>query len=192
MPPKSFAEMRAEAAKKTANLMAANPGNAAVELKKELAETAPVAEVAVPSETKRYFAKVASSRFIFSDGVEVFFHYGRLDIGPETYPNMWIAYQRELDAILGKNPMIFVTNDQLAADPIVAQNAKTEAEIAAVDATMGGAKINQEMGTFSGSGTPTDPNASTIDPKLRAAMMGNITTEGAAEKAANLNAGAAG
>ena len=186
-------DIKAQAAAKTAALLAANPGNAAVELRKTLAVNKPADEKPAPTKSKRYFAKVASSRFIFSDGVEVFFHYGRLDIGPETHPDMWQAYQKELDAILGKNPMIFVDNNQIEKQPEVKQNAKSEAEVAAGDSALGGnVKVSQEIGQFTGTGQPTDPNQSTVDPTLRAAMMGPITTEGAADKAAQLNAGAAG
>lgn len=196
----SIAEIKAAAAAKTAALTAANPGNAAAELKKQIAETKPPEEVKQATGTKRYFAKVASSRFIFSDGVEVFFHWGRLDVGPDnkSYPtmkDMWPAYQRELDAILGNNPMIFVNNDQIIADPKVEQNAKTDGEVANLESSLGAnVKIKQEIGTTIGSGMPSDVNQSTVDPRIRQAMMGGgaITTEGATELADKLNAGAAG
>lgn len=194
----TIAEIKAAAAAR--NKAATNSGNAAATLKEQLQAEKP-AEIAIESAgTKRYFNKIPSSRFIFSDNVEVFFHYGRLEIGPDNvdYPSMktmWRAYQKELDAILGSNPSIFVVNNQIEKMPDVKQNALSEAEVAAQDATLklgSVIKTQQEIGTNANTtGAPSNVNESTVDPAIRAAMLGQITTEGAADRAASQTAGAA-
>lgn len=193
----SIADIKAAAAAKTAALMKSSPGNAAKNLAEELAKDKPVEIPKESTGTRRYFNKIPSSRFIFSDGVEVYFHFGRLDVGPENkaYPSMvtmWKAYQQELNAILGNNPSIFVTNDEIETPPEVKQNAVGEGDVVQADSNLPkNAKIRQEIGNVVGTGQPTDVNQSTTDPALRAAMMGPITTEGAQERATTQNASAA-
>lgn len=198
----SIAEIKAAAAAKTAALLAQSPGNAAANLAAEIRASAPVVASNEPTKSRRYFSKIAGSRFIFSDGVEVYFLFGRLDVGPENtnYPTMevmWKAYQKELNAILGKNPMIFVAEvDKTEKLPEVEQNALTAQELQAREANLAGLpqRASGAKDANLGNGLPTDVNQSTVDPRLRAEMFGNtgtITTEGAKEQADKLNAGAA-
>ena len=137
-------------------------------------------------DSKRYYAKVPDSRFVFSDMQEAIFLHGFVDINERTAPGKfqglsadnpnngrpkYQVYQEELDAILGKNPMIFIQTKLPEKVPEVAQNAKSEAAIAAEDAALvkvAGAdhiQVQQQIGPVGG-GAPSDPNASTADPAL--------------------------
>jgi len=128
-------------------------------------------------ENVRYFCKIAGHRFIFEDGTEAFFNYGRLDVGPKSYPTTWRQYQKELNAILGRQTTIFIPEVPPEVEPVVAQNAKSEAEIVAGEQKLlagANAKVSQEIATGGTNGAPTDVNQSTVDPALREAMMGTL------------------
>lgn len=189
----TLAEMKAAAAAKTASMAEKIDKIVSEEVDKKLEEAKTPIEG-----NKRYFCKVAGMRFIFEDGVEGYFHFGRLDVGPETFPDNWKQYQKELNNILGKQTNIFIPEALPMEAPVVTQNAKSEAEIAAADAAIikgakGQVNIKEEIGTAGTSGMPTDVNQSTIDPALQAAMMGaNVIKGNAEEIAAQRNAGAAG
>lgn len=155
---------------------------------------------------KRYFSKINGSRYVFSDGTEATFAYGRLDVNAKAFPGTykaghkehpstvdngrpkWHVYQDELDAILGSNPIIF-TQESLQSlvdqnEPVV-QNASTEAEVAKTEAnlaTAGATKTSQEMGTGTVSvPSEADVSKSTLDPTLlRAAAGGAVVGPGAA------------
>lgn len=197
---KTLADLKAEAATKAAQLVQAN---------------APlVSEDSAVQKTKRYYSKIAGSRFIFGNGQEITFFFGRADIGPDMPGGMdiyqhtnpdgkhavnglqcWQVYQQELNAILGKQTNIYLPEVMPIDAPNVSQNAKSEAEIAAGEAALkagSAVKTQQEMGAFQGTGAPTDVNQSTVDPAIRAAMMGNAVDSTNAEAlAAQMNAGAA-
>ena len=128
--------------------------------------------------SKRYFARVAHSRFVFHDGTDVVFAFGHADISNPVH-------QAELDAIcppLGNNPNIFTQESIKALEtlPQVSQNAKSEVEIATADAALRGSKtkISQETGPVILSG-PSSVDSSTLDPELlHAATNANATPIG--------------
>jgi len=139
--------------------------------------------------SKRYYSKIAGSRFCFSDGQDVVFAFGFADVSEKSAsgkfqgttkddPNngrlRYVVYQEELDAILGRNPLIFVQEKLPENMPEVKQNAESEAairekEAALVRAAGGNVRTQQEI-NVAGDGQPTDPNASTADPILRQAF----------------------
>jgi len=140
--------------------------------------------------SKRYYSKVAGSRFCFSDGQDVIFAFGFTDINEKSAPGKfqgttqedpnngrlrYQVYQEELDAILGRNPLIFVQDKLPEKVPEVQQNALSEADLRAKDTALARAVGNnlvaqQEIGVSGGDGQPTDPNASTADIALRNAF----------------------
>lgn len=135
--------------------------------------------VAKKDQSIRYFCKIPGHRFIFEDGTEGFFNYGRLDIGPEIDSN-WRQHQRELNAILGRQTTIFVPEVPPEVAPVVAQNAKSEKEIQEQENKLlsgqnPNVRVSQEVGQVAvDAGLPTDVNQSSIDPALQAAMMGTM------------------
>jgi hypothetical protein len=153
----------------------------------------------------KYFSKISGSRFIFSDGTEAFFHFGRLVINAKNFPGIykaphkehpqtvdsgrpkWQVYQDELDAVLGVNPNIFTEASLQTLEKVeekVPQNAATEAEVAAGEAALTGAgtvKVSQEIGAAGSNGQPTNVNESTIDAKLaKAQQNASVVGPGAA------------
>lgn len=151
---------------------------------------------------KRYYAKVKNSRFVFEDGTEVLFINGYADIYKEKH-------KQELDAILNKNPNIYVPDTTVEPLPTVQQNAKSAAEIATQDAVLAKAaganfSVQQEVGPVMvnnetpdiGQGPVANVNISSIDPDLQAAML-NSTPKvigpgaSAAEKVAAIRQNAA-
>src|SRR6267143_2914434 len=122
-----------------------------------------------PCETKRYFARVPNSRFVHEDNTETYFLHGFADISI-------LEHQKEIDMILGKNPNIFVPTKAPERLPEVPQNALAEAELAAAEAALRGVpgRTAQEIGTPDpNAGVPTDPNASSVDKDLQAAVFKN-------------------
>lgn len=120
-----------------------------------------------PSEKKRYYARVAGSRFCHDDGSETYFLHGFADISI-------LEHQKELDAIIGKNPNIYLPSALPEPLPPVPQNALSEAELAAAERVQTGVKghVAQEIGTLPATaGMPTDPNASAVDADLQAAVF---------------------
>jgi hypothetical protein len=141
-------------------------------------------------DSKRYYARVPDSRFVFSDTQEAIFLHGFVDINERTAPGKfqgltkedpnngrpkYKVYQEELDAILGRNPMIFIQDKLPEKLPEVPQNAKSEAAIAAEDSALlkvagiDKVVVQQQVGP-AGSGAPTDVNMSTADPELSKAF----------------------
>lgn len=76
-------------------------------------------------DVKRYYAKIAGSRFVFSDGFEIHFNYGFYDLKESEHMDEYVVhdenqnrfkngrrkfdvYKLELDEILGKNPNIYI------------------------------------------------------------------------------------
>jgi hypothetical protein len=147
-------------------------------------------EIAVVQGEKTYYARVANSKFIFSDGQEAYFAHGKLVISEKTAPGIyrcenknsshwdkngqlkWKVYQSELDEILGRNPNIYVPDDLSLEDlPKPAQNAKSESEIAAGERQMNNAgnqvRVSQEMGQANnGNGLPSDVAIGSVDMQL--------------------------
>ncbi len=120
-----------------------------------------------PTAKKRYYSQVAGSRFITEDGTEIQFRYGFADIDI-------LEHQKELDKILGKNPVIYIPEKLPEKLPEVPQNAKSEAEIAAAEAALRGTigKVSGDANLSATPGVPTDPNASAVDKDLQAAVFG--------------------
>lgn len=118
---------------------------------------------------KRYFARVANSRFVHEDNTETYFLHGFADVDI-------LEHQQEIDMILGKNPNIFVSDKLPEKLPEVPQNALSEAELAAQEASLRGlpGRTAQEVGPAQqNAGVPTDPNQSTVDQELQAAVFKN-------------------
>ena len=155
---------------------------------------------------KLYFAKIPHSRFIFSDGNSVQFHFGKLLVSPVAFPGIYSApqsfnqapnpnngklkykvYQEELDAICppnGNNPMIFKQETLPENMPEVSQNAVSEVELAVVNQALNSAltRVQQEVGQVINAGVPSNPDASTLDPDiLRAAQAANNSVLGGIE-----------
>ncbi len=118
---------------------------------------------------KRYYARVSGSRFCHEDGTETYFLHGFADIGIKEH-------QEEIDMILGKNPNIFLPTKAPEKLPEVPQNALSEAELAAAEAALRGVpgRTAQEVGApDTNAGMPTNPNESTVDKELQAAVFKN-------------------
>lgn len=101
--------------------------------------------------TKTYYCRTPASRFIFSDGTEAYFSAGR----PAVLEVNSTAHQAELDAILGRQSQIYVqTEAELEVAPVVVVPAKSTAEVAKEDATMGigNARTTQETGNSADAG----------------------------------------
>src|SRR6266850_2528848 len=112
-----------------------------------------------PCEKKRYYARVAGSRFCHDDGTETYFYHGFADISV-------LEHQKELDIIIGKNPNIYLPSALPEPLPAVPQNALSEAELTAAERALAGVtgKTAQDIGPVSDqAGKPSDPNASTVD-----------------------------
>lgn len=125
-----------------------------------------------PCEKKRYYARVAGSRFCFDDGSEIYFLHGFADVAI-------LEHQKELDAIIGKNPNIYLPDKLPEALPEVKQNALSEAELTSAERALAGVtgKTAQDIGPVSDqAGKPSDPNASTVDADLQAAVFGKSGT----------------
>jgi len=118
---------------------------------------------------KRYYARVPGSRFCHEDGTETYFLHGFADIAIKEH-------QEEIDMILGKNPNIFLPNKAPEKLPEVPQNALAEAELLAAEAALRGVpgRTAQEVGApNANAGLPTNPNESTVDKDLQAAVFKN-------------------
>lgn len=116
---------------------------------------------------KRYYARVPNSRFCHEDGHETYFLHGFADIEI-------LEHQEEINKILGKNPNIYLPTKAPESLPEVPQNALSEAELSAAEAALRGVpgRIAQEMGKpDANAGVPSDPNASTVDQDLQAAVF---------------------
>lgn len=185
-------------------------------------------------EGKRFFAKIPGSRFVFSDGEEAVFAHGFCDLneltvqGEYSVPNenqncihngkpRLQVYLMELNAILGKNPNIFVPEklpEKMELNgkiPVTTKsgrvydtpanpgaNASTEIEIQQAEAATraaGTVRVQQQT-DVPGSGMPSPVEQSTVDVDLQAAMLGatkmppQVIGPGAS-KAAELRAAAA-
>lgn len=148
----------------------------------------------------RFYAKIAGSRFIFSDGTEAVFGHGFIDINEQTCPGEYEVsvdnqnsrkngrkkvdvYQQELIEILGKNPNIYVPEKLpekmevkgTKVDP--AANAFTEVELAQKErevelAAKGNVRVEQQVGNAGvGAGIASHPDVSTVDPEIAAEML---------------------
>lgn len=118
---------------------------------------------------KRYYARVSGSRFCHDDGTETYFLHGFADVSV-------LEHQKELDAIIGKNPNIYLPDKLPEALPEVKQNALSEAELTAAERALAGVTGNtaQEMGPVGDqAGKLSDANASTVDADLQRAVFGN-------------------
>jgi len=125
-----------------------------------------------PTEKKRYYARVAGSRFCHDDGTETYFFHGFADIAI-------LEHQKELDMIIGKNPNIYLPDKLPEALPEVKQNALSEAELTAAERALTAVtgKTAQEIGPVNDqAGRLSDPNASTVDADLQRAVFGNAGT----------------
>ncbi len=127
-----------------------------------------------PCAKKRYYAKVAGSRFCHDDGTETYFLHGFADISI-------LEHQKELDVIIGKNPNIYLPGKDQLPEPLppVPQNALSEAELTAAERALIGVtgKTAQDIGPVTETaGRPSDPNASTVDADLQKAVFGNAGT----------------
>jgi len=152
-------------------------------------------------ETKRYFSKIAGSKVIMPDGKELMFFHGFHDLKEEDYVGLicfinpvqghpedprngkpaYQVYKAELDALIkAGNPLLYVQGSQPETLPKprdslgregVDRNAMSEAEIAqasAAERAVGGRVTgDQNQGTTG----IADPNASTVDPSLREALL---------------------
>lgn len=113
---------------------------------------------------RTFYARIAHSKFIFSDGVEVIFAFGRLDVNAKTFPGKfnrptghmqqadeangtekWKVYLKELNAIVppqGNNPNIYTqdTWGEVEQLPAVTElgtiNAVNETELAIADSAL--------------------------------------------------------
>lgn len=136
------------------------------------------------AQTRRYYSKVAGARYVFRDGTEVVFAHGFADISNS-------AYQEELNEILGKNPMIYVEEKLPEPLPKVQQNAVAEADLAAAEAALVGRNVRtaQEVGqvNVAAASKPSDVNASTVDPALKAELL-SAASVSPAERARQLAA----
>lgn len=120
-----------------------------------------------PCDAKRYYARVPNSRFVHEDGHETYFYHGFADVRIKEH-------QDELNMIIGKNPNIFLPDKLPEKLPEVPQNALSEGELIAQEAALRGTKgrTAQEMGAPDpNAGAPTDPNQSTVDKDLQAAVF---------------------
>lgn len=130
-----------------------------------------VAEVKKFTQTKvakkRYYARVPGSRFCHEDGTETYFFHGFADINIKEH-------QDEINLIIDKNPNIYLPEHLPEKLPEVPQNALSEAELASKESALRGVpnKTAQEVGSVeSSAGVPSDPNASTVDQALQAAVF---------------------
>lgn len=140
--------------------------------------------------TKVYFSRAPHSRFIFSDCTDLIFAFGRAEVGPKTHhgtfshptvadhkdngKELYLVYQRELDAILGRQGNIYTQESIAPEDPKPPVPGATEAEVAEAERKLIGVngRTEQEVGPITvGAGLPTDPNASSLDLDLQRAMM---------------------
>jgi hypothetical protein len=157
-------------------------------------------------EEKVYFAKIAHSKFIFSDGNTTQFYFGKLVVSPSTFPGVYnapqsfnqapnpnngrlkyLVYQEELDAICpphGNNPMIFKQETLPENMPVISQNAVSELELSIANQALNGVttKVQQEVGQVTNAGAPSNPDVSTLDPDiLKAAQAANNSVLGSVE-----------
>lgn len=145
-------------------------------------------------ETKRYFSKIAGSKFIFPDGREIYFNHGFYDLKEEDFVGqvcninsvngqapdsrhgkpLYQVYREELDGLIKVgNPLLYVQGSQPEPLPSFEadKSAKTEGEVATAEARMRGLQ-STEMGELNkGVVGITDPNASTVDPSLRGLVL---------------------
>lgn len=141
---------------------------------------------------KRYFSKIAGSKFIFADGFEIAFHGGRFEFDPAKYPGPFQCqvlngqtdprngkscaevYQAELEYLCASgNPLIFdephavaAVKEDLAKTVGTAANAHSESAVAAGDQKLraAGAVLTGDANLGGGN---SDVNASTLDSALR-------------------------
>lgn len=171
---------------------------AAIEAQKKLdAGKAEGAKKAEPDKVavlgRIFFARLAHSKFIFSDNVEVIFAFGRLEVSPKTFPGTfqrptghgqqphpdngrpkWQVYMEELNAIVppqGTNPNIFTqdTWEKLEELPVPDQNAVDEVTLAQAENQItrtGNIKVEQQTGAVAIGGAPVSANVSSIDQEL--------------------------
>lgn len=117
--------------------------------------------------TKRFYARIPNSKFIFEDGTELIFYFGKADI---TNPQ----HIRELEAICppkANNPNIYTQEApilpvKLAGSKIDPnRNAISEADRVRTELSMAGAKVSQETGPIVIGGINSG-EGSTIDQEL--------------------------
>lgn len=141
----------------------------------------------------RYYSKIAGSKFIFANGLEIFFNHGFFDLKENEHqePFMILAnkedprngrrcfdvYKAELDDLIAKgNPLLFKQGTQPEPLPNIGAelNAKSEAEIAAQEAGFRNANIRVTGDVNAGqvAGVASDVNTSTVDPELRTKLLG--------------------
>lgn len=142
------------------------------ELNTQLKANASLAPQKPVNKNKTYYAKLHYSRFIFEDGTELYFQPAGNVIGPGSHPN-WKQYQKELDAIIGKNPNIYTIDSKLEPTPITARNdpkinAKSTMEIALADRNLAGTtqRVRQQTGPIMVNSDPTSADASSLDMSL--------------------------
>src|SRR5258708_12333615 len=120
-----------------------------------------------PTNKKRYYARVAGSRFCHDDGTETYFVHGFADISI-------LEHQKELDMIIGKNPNIYLPEKLPEPLPSVPQNALSEAELAAAEAALKGVpeKTAQDVGAVdSNAEALTDLIHSTVNPEFQPPLL---------------------
>lgn len=187
------------AQQRVAELKAKQAAQATKTLVTENKESAKFDGRSTKSANQVYFARTPHSKFIFSDGTEAIFHFGRLQVGPDTYPGdynrppgygqqesknngrlKYLVYQEELDAICppqGNNPMIFKQNNLGPEDFSLPDNLNPAKNAATEDARMdmAGTRVTGEVNN----GTSGQNMNSTIDPDLmRAAQNQNSSVVG--------------
>lgn len=169
-------------------------------------------------ETKRYFSKVAGSKFIMPDGKELFFNFGFHDLKEEDYVGQicsiaqmngnppdrrnglscFEVYKAELDTLIKVgNPLLYIQGTQPEQLPNVGADANALSEAKAVqgEAAMlaSGAIPSGDVNHTPASTSPSDVNASTVDVNLKGLVLKdkpNIREQAAARTAAQAAAGA--
>lgn len=153
---------------------------------------------------QRYYSKIPGSKFIFPDGKEIFFNHGFFDLKPEDYvgekisinsvqgqerdkrdgKDKFTVYKDELDGLIkAGNPLLYVQGTQPEALPKMATdaNAKSEADIIRASAAEKNVVGTTTGDKNTGIGGLSDPNASTVDPELKAQVLANSGAAAAAK-----------
>lgn len=122
------------------------------------------------SVTKRFFARIPNSKFIFEDGTELIFYFGKADISNAQHI-------RELEAICppkSTNPNIYTQDAPILPVKLAGskvdpnRNAISEAERVRTELSMAGSKVSQETGPIVIGGINSG-EGSTIDQELMSA-----------------------
>lgn len=147
-------------------------------------------------ETKRYYSKVAGSKFIMPDGKELFFNHGFHDLKEEDYVGVvcsiaqmngnppdrrngvscFEVYKAELDTLIkAGNPLLYIQGTQPEQLPNVGADANALSEAKAVQGEVAmraaGAVASGDVNHTPGQLTPSDVNASTVDTNLKGMVL---------------------